>query len=265
MLAVHTYKASDHSRALYDFLAKLQAEDFENGLIFLNEDDADLVAMAQERNLIFQSGYGLNDNEDVIVRGEVVACDPFLRFRWWLQDEVDGDSEKMTVATHLIGSYNIYNMLAAITIGIHFDVDIDDINAALEEYMPRNNRSQLTETPHNHLIIDAYNANPSSMAAALRNFRDMAVSPKMAILGDMRELGETSQQEHQRAVDMMKEYGLEEVWLVGEEFAKTQCDYRKFPDVEAVKTAIEAQRPEGFYILIKGSNSVKLYQLPKLL
>ena len=250
---------------LYDFLAALQGETFEEGMIFLNEDDADLVEMANARNLIFQCGYGTGDSEDIIVRGEVVACDPFLRFRWWLQDEEDGDSEKMTIATHLIGSYNIYNMLAAISVGINFDVDIDDIYEALSAYVPTNNRSQLTETSFNHLIVDAYNANPTSMGAALRNFRDMQVSPKMAILGDMRELGDCSSEEHQRAVDMMRSYGLQDIWLVGEEFAKTQCDYRKFHDVEEVKAAIREQQPKGFYILIKGSNSMKLYQLPELL
>ena len=249
---------------LYDFLAALQGETFEEGMIFLNEDDADLVEMANARNLIFQCGYGTGDSEDIIVRGEVVACDPFLRFRWWLQDEEDGDSEKMTIATHLIGSYNIYNMLAAISVGINFDVDIDDIYEALSAYVPTNNRSQLTETSFNHLIVDAYNANPTSMGAALRKFRDMQLSPKMAILGDMRELGDCSSEEHQRAVDMMRSYGLQDIWLVGEEFAKTQCDYRKFHDVEEVKAAIREQQPKGFYILIKGSNSMKLYQLPEL-
>ena len=250
---------------LYDFLAALQGETFEEGMIFLNEDDADLVEMANARNLIFQCGYGTGDSEDIIVRGEVVACDPFLRFRWWVQDEEDGDSEKMTIATHLIGSYNIYNMLAAISEGNNYDVDIDDINEALSAYVPTNNRSQLTETSFNHLIVDAYNANPTSMGAALRNFRDMQVSQKMAILGDMRELGDCSVEEHQRAVDMMRTYGLQDIWLVGDEFAKTQCDYRKFRDVEEVKAAIREQQPKGFYILIKGSNSMKLYQLPELL
>jgi UDP-N-acetylmuramoyl-tripeptide--D-alanyl-D-alanine ligase len=123
----------------------------------------------------------------------------------------------------------------------------------------------LEETAHNHLIVDAYNANPTSMAAALKNFRDMEVSPKMAILGDMRELGEASAEEHQHAVDLMKEYGLENVWLVGDEFGKTTCDYRRFKDVEEVKAAIKEEQPKNYYILIKGSNSMKLFQLPPLL
>lgn len=250
---------------LYDFLKSEQQDGLDDGYIFVNTDDDDLMQMANDRGLIFTSGYGTHDCEDAIVVGKVEACDPFLRFSWHLNDEEETDVQKFTVRTKLVGSYNIYNMLAAISVGLYFDVPTTDIIAALEEYTPTNNRSQLTETERNHLIVDAYNANPSSMGAALRNFRDMEVSPKMAILGDMRELGEASAQEHQRAVDLMKEYGLEEVWLVGEEFGNTDCSYRKFHDVEEVKKALSEQPINGRYILIKGSNSVKLFQLPELL
>ena len=250
---------------LYDFLKQRQGEDDDWGIVFLNMDDADLVEMADSRGLIFQCGYGTGANDDIIVKGKVTACDPFLRFRWWLHDEEEGDSEKMDVATHLIGSYNLYNMLAAISVGIFFDVEPDQINDALASYMPRNNRSQLTDTGHNHLVMDAYNANPTSMAAALRNFRDMQVPNKMAILGDMRELGDVSAEEHQRVADLLKETGISDIWLVGEEFQRTDCPYRKFDNVEEVKKAIAKDQPQGRYILIKGSNSMKLYTLPELL
>lgn len=92
----------------------------------------------------------------------------------------------------------------------------------------------------------------------MANFRDMQVSPKMAILGDMKELGDVSAEEHQKLVDAISACSLDEVWLVGSEFAKTQCPFRKFNDVEEVKKAIAENRPEGYYILIKGSNSIKL-------
>jgi UDP-N-acetylmuramoyl-tripeptide--D-alanyl-D-alanine ligase len=250
---------------MYDFLASQQKKDFEKGFLFINEDDHDLQQMADERRLIFRSSYGLGENEDITVKGQVISCAPFLKFCWFVHDEEEGDSEKYVIQTHLIGSYNVYNMLAAISVGLYFDVDEKHINHALANYVPSNNRSQLEETAHNHLIVDAYNANPTSMAAALKNFRDMEVSPKMAILGDMRELGEASAEEHQHAVDLMKEYGLENVWLVGDEFGKTTCDYRRFKDVEEVKAAIKEEQPKNYYILIKGSNSLKLYQLPTLL
>ena len=249
---------------LYDYLRDHELEGLNNGFIFVNTDDENLMQMADERTLVFMAGYGTRDDEDTVVVGKVVACDPYLRFSWHLNDEEE-DAEEFSVATRLVGTYNIYNMLAAISVGLFFDVPPADINAALEAYTPTNNRSQLTETQRNHLIVDAYNANPTSMGAALRNFRDMQVEPKMAILGDMRELGDASAEEHQRAVDLMKEYALSEVWLVGEEFAHTDCAYRKFHDVEEVKQALASQPVSGHYILIKGSNSTKLYQLPELL
>ena len=194
------------------------------------------------------------------VYGQIIACDPFLRLKWR-----QGDGEWHEVTTHLIGSYNLDNALAAVTVGLHFDVSAEQICHALENYVPSNNRSQLTETEHNHLIVDAYNANPTSMAAALDNFSLMEVSPKMAILGEMRELGASSREEHERIIGKLKDCPFDEIWLVGQEFKDIDCPYRKFDDVEQVKAAIAADRPEGRYILIKGSNGTRLFQLPPLL
>ena len=173
----------------------------------------------------------------------------------------------MEVQTHLIGAYNLDNMLAAITVGYVNNIPFENINHALANYIPTNNRSQLTETQTNHLVIDAYNANPSSMQAAIENFKLMEVSPKMVILGDMRELGDASAEEHQRIADLLKTAGFNEIWLVGDEFGNTPCDFpcRKFHDVEEVKAAIAQEQPHNHYILIKGSNSTRLYQLPELL
>ena len=200
------------------------------------------------------------ENQGQRVIGEVVACDPFLRLRWRA-----GGEEWHQVATHLIGSYNIDNVLAAVTVGLFYGVDPEMINKAIENYVPSNNRSQLTETGRNHLIVDAYNANPTSMAAAIDNFALMQVGPKMAILGDMRELGESSHDEHVAAVNKLKSCQFDQVWLVGSEFEAVDCDYRKFADVEAVKEAIKAEPINGYYILIKGSNGIRLFQLPELL
>lgn len=200
------------------------------------------------------------ENQGQRVIGEVVACDPFLRLRWRA-----GGEEWHQVATHLIGSYNIDNVLAAVTVGLFYGVAPEMINKAIENYIPSNNRSQLTETGRNHLIVDAYNANPTSMAAAIDNFALMQVGPKMAILGDMRELGESSHDEHVAAVNKLKSCQFDQVWLVGSEFEAVDCDYRKFADVEAVKEAIKAEPINGYYILIKGSNGIRLFQLPELL
>ena len=169
------------------------------------------------------------------------------------------------MTTHLIGSYNLDNVLAAAAVGLQFGVSAEKICEALENYVPSNNRSQLTVTAHNQLIVDAYNANPTSMAAALDNFSLMQVPRKMAILGEMRELGASSAEEHQRVVERLMQCDFDQVWLVGDEFAAIECPYRKFSDVEAVKAAIAAEQPQGYYILIKGSNGTRLFQLPELL
>ena len=235
--------------------------------LFVNRDNEHLMQMLEARSQnpdIYY--YGQSDNQDILIRGEVVSCAPFLKFRWREQDSDAGyTSEWMEVQTHLIGAYNLDNMLAAITIGYVNNIPFEQINHALESYIPTNNRSQLTETEKNHLIVDAYNANPTSMAAAIDNFKRMEVSPKMAILGKMGELGDVSAEEHQKVVSQLENAGFDEVWLVGEEFEKTPSKFRTFHDVEEVKAAIAQQQPQHQYILIKGSNSVKLFQLPELL
>ena len=201
--------------------------------------------------------------------GEVISCAPFLKFHWRESDsnlEDRGEQPQWyEVQTQLIGAYNIDNLMAAIAVGLNFGVEPAAINSALEAYKPSNNRSQLTVTAKNHLVVDAYNANPSSMRAALENFRLMEVSPKMAILGMMGELGKSSHKEHQKIVDLLGTMDLDEVWLVGSEFAAIQSPYRLFADVEEVKAAIAVEQPHDRYILIKGSNSTRLYQLPELL
>lgn len=237
---------------LYDYLHAHDA------LLFLNESNSDLVEMAEAREMTRIIGYG-HTSDASAVSGEVVSCTPFLRFRW------TAGLGECEVQTHLIGSYNLDNMLAAITIGLHFGVSTEQICHALESYVPTNNRSQLEVTAHNKLIVDAYNANPTSMLAALKNFRDMKVDCKMAILGDMGELGAVSREEHQRIVDFLLAAGLTDTWLVGAEFAAIPSPLRKFANVEEVKAELQARPVSGRYILVKGSNSVKLYQLPALL
>ena len=230
---------------LYDFL--------KDSLVFINADNEHLMQMAEERNLPRLFTYSQQGQGNV--NGEIISCAPFLKFRW----------NEHEIQTHLIGSYNLDNMLAAITVGLQFDVSEQAICHALENYIPSNNRSQLTVTEHNKLIVDAYNANPTSMAAALDNFERMEVSPKMAILGMMGELGDVSREEHEKVVVRLEKAHFDNVWLVGEGFKDIPCDFRKFNNVEEVKEALKAQRPENYYILIKGSNSTKLFQLPEML
>ena len=243
---------------LYDFLES------HNGLLLLNESNPDLMEMAAQRNFGRIISYGRDEGGNV--EGEVIDCSPFLNFRW-RQHLHAGQmpANAYEVETHLIGAYNLDNMLAAIAVGLHFGVSPAQINHALGHYIPSNNRSQLETTEHNRLIVDAYNANPSSMAAAIDNFKLMKAERKMAILGDMLELGAVSDEEHQKTVNALAAAGIKEVWLVGEEFGKTHTAFRKFKNVDEVKAAIAAHRPENYYILIKGSNGIHLSQLPELL
>ena len=251
---------------LYDFLGHRG-----ESLVFINVDNDRLMDILPDT--VWVAPYSTNlENVEGCTVGEVVSCAPFLKFRWRESDtnlEERGErGEEPTwyeVQTQLIGAYNIDNMMAAIAVGLNFGVEPADINRALEAYKPSNNRSQLTVTEHNHLVVDAYNANPSSMRAALDNFRLMEVSPKMAILGEMRELGNSSHKEHQKLVAQLAESGLDQIWLVGDEFTDLPSSYRHFHNVEEVKAAIAERQPQGYYILIKGSNSTRLYQLPELL
>lgn len=248
---------------LYDFLGRRG-----ESLVFLNADNERLVDILPDN--VWVAPYSANpENVEGCTCGEVMACNPFLKFRWRESDSNLDDrgaqAQWYEVQTQLIGAYNIDNMMAAIAVGLNFGVAPELINQALEAYKPTNNRSQLTVTEHNRLVVDAYNANPSSMRAALENFRLMEGTPKMAILGMMGELGNSSRKEHQKIVDFIHEIGLNEVWLVGSEFAAIDSPYRKFADVDEVKAAIADHPISGRLILIKGSNSTRLYQLPELL
>ena len=251
---------------LYDFL---MARDLP---VFVNRDNEHLMGMVESRKSKVEGYqpdvyyYGQSDSDDILIKGEVISCAPFLKFRWREQDADAGyTSEWFTVQTQLIGAYNLDNMLAAIIVGYVNNIPFDKINHALENYKPTNNRSQMTETLTNHLIVDAYNANPTSMKAAIDNFRLMEVSPKMAILGMMGELGDVSQEEHLKIIALLEASNFDEVWLVGSEFQQIQSPFRTFANVEEVKAAIAELQPQDRYILIKGSNSTHLYELPPLL
>ena len=212
---------------LYDYLRK------NNGTVFLHVNNPWLAPKATGMN---QIGYASAPTDvSAIVHGTIGPCAPFLTFSW----TASATQKTYQANTHLIGGYNMENML--------------------------NNRSQLTTTIKNKLIVDAYNANPTSMAAALKNFAAMAVGPKMAILGAMKELGTDSREEHKKIIRQLQEYAFDRVWLVGNEFEGLSKDYPIFKDIEAVKQQIHQEMPENYYILIKGSNSTHLYQLPELL
>lgn len=231
---------------LYDWIRE------HGGAVFVNRDNEHLQQMASGLPLI---EYGKPGQDGLLVEGEVLECNPFVKFRWRT-----GGGEWHTVQTNLIGAYNVDNALAAITIGLKMGVSQDKASAAVAGYQPQNNRSQLTDTGRNRLVVDAYNANPTSMAAAIENFSMIEAPQKMLILGDMRELGEVSQSEHRQIVQLLKAKGFTQAWLVGREFAEAAkgTDFRLFADVDEVNKELEIEPLSGFTILIKGSNSIGL-------
>lgn len=231
---------------LYDFLREKG-----NATIFIQNENPYLNKIAAGLTCV---RYGQTPGLDVT--GKVVACSPFLHFSW----TAEGISHD--VQTHLIGAYNLDNALAAVAIGRYFGVEDTKICHALSSYVPQNNRSQLVHTASNTLIVDAYNANPTSMMAALENFRQMEAAHKVAILGDMKELGEGSHEEHQKVVDFLKECGFERVMLVGPEFGGIVSSFEHYKDVKEVEALLAAHPLQGCCILVKGSNSMKLSELP---
>ena len=235
---------------LYDYLRAK-----ENTFVFLDKDNRVLCeASAGLKNI----GYGL-EGDDLYIKGKLHACAPFLAFEW------EHEGKMYDVNTHLIGAYNVKNALAAIAIGCHFEVPAEAICEALNGYIPSNNRSQLTETKDNHLIVDAYNANPTSMMAALENFRLMEVAHKVAILGDMKELGEGSVDEHRKIVSFLEGCGFERIILVGDEFGKANSGFEWYKNTDDLKAKISEEKISGKFVLIKGSNSMKLAPLKDIL
>ena len=193
------------------------------------------------------------------VNGKVISCTPFVNI------SLNIDGQNYTVNSQLIGSYNVSNMLSAACVGHYFGVPANLIAEALSQYTPQNNRSQLTKTEKNTLIVDAYNANPTSMEAALRNFALIETDGKAVILGDMFELGDDSATEHQKVVAQLEQLGITEAYLLGENFSKTQGVGTRFASTPAFKDWLADNPLSGKTLLIKGSNSMKLTTLVEML
>ena len=240
---------------LYDYLRRTSDK------VFLNVDNPHLCQMASERNL--QSDperpyslvlpYGLS-----LMGAEVLPSDaehPFLRIK--LQDRI--------VNTNLVGSYNADNVMAAIAVGQHFGVSLEDAITAVEAYVPSNNRSQMTRTEKNTLIVDAYNANPTSMEAALNNFASVVAECKVAMLGDMLELGDESVAEHVQVVRKAISASLDSVMFVGGEFAKAVASegvasesIRCFDTSQNLADWLAENPITGAAVLIKGSRGTRM-------
>lgn len=170
------------------------------------------------------------------------------------------------INTNLFGKYNFWNVKAAVAVGLFFEVDMKDIIEAIEGYTPANNRSQVKVTPSNTLICDSYNANPSSMNSALESFAG-AEGKKLAILGDMLELGEKSEEEHQKIISKLDALGITQAYLVGENFSivKEKGSFLSFAGTSALREHLEKNKPEGYTILVKGSRGIGLEKVYDLL
>lgn len=233
---------------LYDYIRRSK------GKLFIKKENEYLQSIAKG---IEQITYGNGD--DAFASGQVVRCDPFLVFNWKQQGKLH------TVETHMIGSYNLDNVLAAVAVGRFFKIPAERISRAIAAYEPTNNRSQFKKTENNELIIDAYNANPSSMKVALDNFIAMPVQPKAIILGDMRELGPTSDELHAEVVEQIKNGQFDKVFLCGEHFSKVGKEFSPFATTEAMVEELRKQPLKGYHILIKGSHSMGLEKLADIL
>ena len=220
--------------------------------VFVNRMNDILWQCSEGQNRI---SYGCHSNADYPV--EQGPCNPYLSVKWQEQE----------VRTRLVGVYNFENVAAAIAVGSYFGVKKEDIIEALESYTPTNSRSQVIDTEKNHIIMDAYNANPTSMQAALRNFANICGEQHLLILGDMRELGSASEEEHRNILNLMKELGFKEAYLVGQNFCayNVNADWKTFENVTDLCQYLESQPVSGKTILVKGSNSIQLGKVLPLL
>ncbi|MBQ8809800.1 MAG: UDP-N-acetylmuramoyl-tripeptide--D-alanyl-D-alanine ligase [Bacteroidales bacterium] len=251
---------------LYDYLRRTSDK------VFINADNPHLCQMASERNL--QSDperpysllipYGLEYQGAEVLPSS--AEEPFLRIRVPVIPSVVEGS--LLIRTNLVGSYNADNVMAAIAVGAQFGVSLEDAVRAIEAYVPSNNRSQMTRTEHNTLIVDAYNANPTSMAAALENFSNVSADCRIAMLGDMLELGEDSAAEHKAVIESALSRGFCKVFFVGKEFASVSVasdNAMFFQTSDELADYLKANPVHGTTILIKGSRGTRMEKVIPML
>jgi UDP-N-acetylmuramoyl-tripeptide--D-alanyl-D-alanine ligase len=222
----------DTKNELFNFIKE------NNGSLFLNDDDDVLVRLAKN---IKKTSYGLGSNLNTSISSNT----PFLNVIW----------DKTVIKSRLIGDYQFYNIALAICIGDYFNISKENIQLAIESYIPQNNRSQITETESNVIIMDAYNANPSSMKAMLASFAKQDYKNKLCILGDMLEMGDFSNNEHAKIIKTCQKLKLDTLF-VGEEFSK--LSNKAFKHLIDLKKFITQHPIKNKTILLKGSRGIGL-------
>jgi len=217
-----------------------------NGTAFVNSDDDAVLQLSIDLNKkIFYGSSGKN------LHGKIIKSDPFPEIQI-------GGTHPFDIKTKLAGIYNFSNVLAAVCIGRFFNIDDNKIKAAIENYKPSNSRSQLIHQKSNTIILDAYNANPGSMKAAIENFAAMKGNKKVLLLGSMMELGIESEKEHAALISLIDKYNWENVVLVGKNFNNLGHKYIKYDTAIDVKDWLHSQHFENAQILIKGSRSMQM-------
>lgn len=226
-----------------------------NGYTFINRDNAYLIEMSATAGLNKLIYYGTENGNTI--KGALKSSDPFIEVTW------TNHEAESTVKTNLTGSYNFENILAAICIGDFFDMTPEEINAGLANYQPKNNRSQLTKTEKNTVICDFYNANPSSMTAALNNISVLSAGKKTAILGDMFELGPESPTQHELIVNQAQQCGLDQLIFIGKYFYafKDQINGLFFETPAEAAEYLQQNPIQDHLVLLKGSRGMKLENL----
>ncbi len=231
---------------LYDYLISNDKS------IFLNADDP--TQLKKLSGYMKKYGFAITKNEYYSII--LIEADPFVKIK------VEG----LCITSNLIGKYNFTNCCAAILMGKYFNIPLIDIKIALEQYIPSNNRSQIIEKNGKQIILDAYNANPTSMEVALENFSTLSSERKFAFLGDMFELGKTATDEHQKIADLASRLDFEKVFLIGENFDKTDTYLKKFAAFKDVASFLEENPlPPNCSVMIKGSRGMVLERLVDLL
>jgi len=216
--------------------------------VFLNADDP----IQLNKLSAYVKKYGFSIDKPEYFKIEFLGANPFVTIR----------VEDTTIHTQLIGSYNFTNCAAAVLIGKYFNVPIEFIKEGIENYLPQNNRSQIIKKDGYQIILDAYNANPTSMQAALENFKAMDEDRKKSVfLGDMFELGETAKIEHQGIADLTMQMNFDEVFLIGKNFSTCQTNLKKFESFEELSTHLKNTKPLKGNILIKGSRGMALERI----
>jgi len=235
---------------LYHFLRK------NNGIVFVNIQNQVLLKASIG---IKSSGYGSGELADC--SGKIISDFPYLTL------DCNFGNRVLKIESKLIGSYNFENILAAVAIGDYFDVAPESIKEAIESYEPVNNRSQIINTASNTLILDAYNANPSSMKAAIENFAKAEFSNKVLILGDMFELGNETQTEHNAVLELIRYFGFNKIFLVGRAFQNVfnSKEFQSFPTVLQMQKFLKEHPLTESTVLIKGSRKMQLEMLTPFL